>query len=164
MLLDNFQRACQGVAAMNMGGTLVNAVSITSYPTTAAYYSNSARGWYVDVGFSDTPVEHDDYNLSDGNINGASAGLLTYVTGAVTNVLPSIRTCVTTYRNDGNSDVVVKEVGIVGKIAGSTANAPNYNHLITRKVLDTPITVPAGATMSFTYSIDLDFSENASAN
>lgn len=163
MLLDNFQRACQNTAGMNFNGALLNNINIVGNPTNAAYYSVSSYGWYCDVGFGDTAVAHDDYKLADSNAIGESAGALTYVTGQTLITYPSIRMCITTYKNNGSSDVVVKELGLVGKTSNSAANDKSRNHLIARKVLDTPITVPAGATMAFTYSIDMDFSESVSA-
>lgn len=163
MLLENFHKACQGnIAGVNFSG-LTNGgnISIVSYPTTGGWYDNTSYGRYVDVGFGNTSVTKDDYKLA--NSNTIDNRTLTWIASQLTNVTPSITTAITTYRNDTSTDVVVTELGIVIKnINGATR--PNNNYLLARKVLDTPITVPAGATMAFTYSIDMDFSESVSAN
>lgn len=171
MLLENFRRSCYGggnnTAAMpycvDIAGNASNysTLSIASNPGTAGYYSTSGYGWYVNVGYGDTAVDKDDYKLADDNIIDTQA--LTYIGGAVSLTTPSIRTVVTTYRNDSGATVVVKELGLVGKSFNS-ASATNRNVMIARKVLATPITVPNGVTMSFTYSIDLSFTENTSAS
>lgn len=164
MLLDNFQRACQNIAGMNFNGALANNISIALRVTDATHYTTTSYGWYCDVGFGDTAVAHDDYVLADSNAVGSSAGALTFMAGQTLNVYPNIRMCISTYKNNGSDDVVVKELGLVGKTSGNTANNKALNHLIARKVLDTPIVVPAGATMAFTYAIDMDFGENVSAS
>ena len=171
MLLENFRRSCYGGGStaatmpycVDIAGNSSNysALSIVSNPSLAGYYSASGYGWYVNVGFGNTPVDKSDYKLADDNI--MDTQLLTYVTGAVSLASPTIRTVITTYRNDSGSAVVVKELGLVGK-SYNTASQTNRNVMIARKVLDNPITVPNGATMSFTYSIDLNFTENASAS
>ena len=164
MLLDNFYRACQGTTGRNFTGSIQYSVNITSSPTTANYYTVTGTGWYCDVGFDDTPVTHDDYVLGDSNAVGASAGTLTYLSGVTLNTYPSLRTCISVFKNDGDTDVVVKELGMVDHQNNTNPNNSVMNYLIARKVLDTPITVPAGATMAFTYSIDMDFSESTGVN
>lgn len=171
MLLENFRRACYGGGngqtatpyCTDIAGNATNysTLNITSNPGVAGYYSTTGYGWYVNVGYGDTAVDKDDYKLADDNIIDTQA--LTYVGGAVSLTSPSIRTVVTTYRNDSGSPVVVKELGLIGKSYNS-ASATNRNVMIARKVLDTPVTVPNGVAMSFTYSIDLSFTENASAS
>ena len=169
MLLENFRKCCYGGGnaslpyCVDISGVASNysTLNITSNPGLAGYYSTAGYGWYVNVGFGDTAVDKDDYKLADDNI--VDSQLLTYISGAVSLSSPSIRTVVTTYRNDSGSSVTVKELGLVGK-SYNTASAANRNVMIARKVLDTPITVPNGVTMSFTYSIDLSFTENASAS
>ena len=165
MLLENFRTACIGTSVQSKGmdGNFSNysQLAITSNPATASYYSQAGYGWYVNVGYGDTAVDKDDYKLDDDNIIDTNS--LTFVTNAVNNTTPAIRCAITTYRNNTNADVVVKEVGLVGKCY-NTANELRRNVLIARKVLATPITVPANGVMSFTYSIDMDYTENVSAS
>jgi len=165
MLLENFRTACIGttVQSKGMDGNFSNysQLAITDTPAGAGYYTIAAKGWYVNIGYGDTAVDKGDYKLANDNIIDTNS--LTYVTGSVVNTTPSLRCAITTYRNDTASAVVVKELGLVGKCY-SAANELRRNVLIARKVLETPITVPAGATMSFTYSIDLNFTENVSAS
>ena len=165
MLLENFRRCCCNISSMRptyLNGTATTETPITANAANGGNYWSTDRGWYTHVGFGDTAVTKNDYKLANDNI--MDNNLLTQISCSVTNVSPTIRTTITVYKNNGSDDVVVKEMGLVGKTASNAANAPQYNCMIARKVLDTPITVPAGATMAFTYAIDMDFGESVSAS
>lgn len=162
MLLENFHKACQGnISGVNFNGATNGSISITSYPTNGAWYENNVNGRYVDVGFGNTAVSKDDYKLA--NSNTIDNRMLTWLASQAVNASPAISTVIATYRNDTATDITVTEIGLVLKNSTSVSNPVN-NFLIARKVLDTPIVVPSGVTMAFTYSIELDFSESVSAS
>jgi hypothetical protein len=116
-----------------------------------AYYSNTTQGVYVDIGFGDTVPASSDYKLEDSNA--CDTPTLTFISTAVSRGYPDIRNVTTVYRNDTGSAVIVKEVGIVG--TGSQASNNTYNGLLSRTVLDNPITVNAGETMAFTVALEV---------
>ena len=116
-----------------------------------AYYSNSNTGMYVDIGFGNTAPASNDYKLADSNA--CDTPTLTFVSSAVARGYPDIRNVTTVYRNDTGSDVVVKEIGLATK--GSSTNNDAYNGLLSRTVLDTPITVAAGETKAFTIALEV---------
>lgn len=116
-----------------------------------AYYSNSNTGMYVDIGFGNTAPASNDYKLADSNA--CDTPTLTFVSSAVARTYPDIRNVTTVYRNDTGSDVIVNEIGLVTK--GSSSNNDAYNGLLSRTVLDTPITVAAGETKAFTIALEV---------
>lgn len=161
MLLENFHKACQGnIAGVGINGASSSNLNITSYPTNGSWYEAASYGRYVDVGFGETAVTKDDYKLDDSNV--IDNRYLTWLSTVTTNASPAISSVVTVYRNDGNSDIQVRELGLIMKNMNA-ASRPANNILLARKVLDTPITVHVGETMAFTYSIELDFGENVNA-
>lgn len=155
MVLENFIKwtistvlksfANTDIGTNNYGG------NITQFSTYSSYYINSSSGRYVDIGFGDTPETQSDYKLADSNA--CDTPTLTWVSSVESRDYPSIRTVTSTYRNDTGSDVIVKEVGMVTHGGGASNNA--YNALLTRKVLDTPVTVAAGEVKAFTVSLDV---------
>lgn len=159
MLTENFRLSCNSQYCTGFDGTSSGAFSITANYGTAGWYGTTSYGWYCDVGFDDTAETSNDYKLGDSNAFETTK--LTYMTGSVLINAPAIRTVITVYKNETENDVIVKELGLIGK-ARNYSTSPAINVLVARKVLDIPITVPAGATMAFTYEIDIDFSESLS--
>jgi len=128
--------------------------NITNYSNAVnCYYTNNLRGSYVDVGFGNTPETADDYKLA--NSNAIDTPKLTFISnGFVTaGTYPYIRNLTTTYSNDTENYVTITEVGYVQKAA--QASNGGYNCLLTRTVLDTPIFVPAGKSVSVTITMEI---------
>lgn len=173
MLLENFKRSCYGGGNAATGNTPwcvdiagnqsnYSTLNFTSNPTTANYYSTSGYGWYVNVGFGDTAEDKDDYKLAVDNIVDSNLAL-TFVSSSINYKSNAFRSVVTNYVNNSGSDLTVKEIGLIGK-SYTTANETRRNVMIARKVLDTPVVVPAGASVSLTYSLELDWSESVSVS
>lgn len=154
MVLSNYMNACraQNMKSIGNGNASTGHGTLTSSNVTGGYYNVSGTGGWVDVGYGDTAVSESDYKMADSNsYGGTQVGALTWVSTSFVNQNPYLKCYTTVYRNDGADSVTVKELGICGKIA-TTANY-NYTILVARKVLDTPVVVPAGATVAFTYGI-----------
>lgn len=157
MILENFIAwisnsitpiAFSGVAvSLNNIGSNIAGGSLNA----GAYYSNSNNGMYVDVGFGNTAPASNNYKLEDSNA--CDTPTLTFISSAVARSYPDMRNVTTVYRNDAGSDVVVKEIGLVTK--GNGTNNDAYNGLLSRTVLDTPVTVSAGETKAFTIALEV---------
>ena len=102
------------------------------------------------VGSNDTPVTSGDYTFNEGNLG------LTKVTSSGTNNSSEasyannyIASFSATFRNDTNSDIIVKELGLIGN-----TNGQGYINLamIARDVID-PITIAPGEVYTFTMYI-----------
>lgn len=124
------------------------------YLYTGAYFANSQSGMYVDVGFGNTPETSGDYKLSDSNAIGDNAGKLTWISSVPSTKYPALRTVISSYRNNTGEDVTIREIGIATK--GGSINQPTYNVLLTRKVLESPVVVHPGETVTFTEAIELE--------
>lgn len=148
-------------AAKNINGTNTSAMSTSSVAFInsfcgnamigiSANYNNLSPGnGLLDVGFEDTPVSESDYILADGNAT--SARLTVVARGKNTATLGEICNVYTNFRNDGNTSVIVKEIGLYGNPTGSSSSGGNNTALLCRKVLDAPVTIAPGETYSFNY-------------
>lgn len=136
------------VQTAQVGGSIVAAVNNVN-----AYYSNTASGSYVDVGFGNTPESQSDNKLAISNA--VDSPTLTFISnGFVANgTYPYLRNLTTTYANNSGNDVTITEIGYVQK--GGQASNAGYNALMSREVLDTPILVPSGQQVSITISFEL---------
>lgn len=120
-------------------------------PDHVAPNSPGSNGMSLVFGDGNTAPTKSDYWLSGNRVN------LTYVSGAYS-THPDPRpnagemlSYVFVFRNDGNSDVVVKEVGLAYWHQGfSSAYGPC---LITRTVLSQPKTIKAGHQYAFTVTV-----------
>lgn len=102
---------------------------------------------YISLGTGDTPATNTDYKL-DSVVN------LTFVNGTITyNTGNSLFIVSSNYRNDTESSVTIKELGF--GLGYHQANGNGTSALISRSVLDTPVTINAGETYAFTYSIEI---------
>lgn len=57
-----------------------------------------------------------------------------------------------TYKNNTGSDITVKEIGLMAAVGQAGAN---YHILLTRDVLNTPVTIPAGQERAFTVHVGI---------
>lgn len=111
-------------------------------------------GACVVVGFGDTAEAPDDYGLADGNYNNARLAVANY--GKNTFVPGDIISIYAGYTNNTGSNVIVKELGIIGNPTGnSQASGGNNVCLLFRKVLETPVTIAPGETYIFSYRVKL---------
>lgn len=113
------------------------------------YHNFDAGSSYLEVGFGDTAVTAADYDLADSNLSNPK---LTCVASGKNS--PNGTDLINTYanfRNDGSSNVVVKEIGVVGVF--NSQSSINAAALMYRKVLDTPVTIAPGETYNFNYKI-----------
>lgn len=112
------------------------------------YNSDNGMGCKVVVGTGDTAPTASDYAL-------ASSASLTHV-GTIANTLANnqAKNITSTYRNDGESAVTIKEVGIN---CYTTFRYMEYcNILFARKVLETPVTIQPGEQYTFTYLVAMN--------
>ena len=73
-----------------------------------------------------------------------------------------IYTCTQTVRNDGTNNVIINTVGIFMSRQPNTTSVARY--LITKTLLDTPVTVAPGETKTITITVNLkSFVENVNA-
>lgn len=159
MILKNFMNWIQNnvsytsfaggnVSQGSMGGNITgNANNVN------CYYSTGVGGSYVDVGFGNTPATENDYKLA--NSNAVDTPTLTFISNGyvAAGTYPYIRNLTTTYSNDSANDVTITEIGYAQK--STAVNASGSNVLLVREVLDTPILVPAGKTVSVTITMEV---------
>lgn len=116
------------------------------------YYTASALGWFLDVGFGSTSPTFNDYKLE--NSNSMDNAVLTHVNGQVFNTANvDIKAVQSTYKNNTENNVTVTELGIIGK--NSNANSKAGCVLIARVVLNDPVTIPPGGICAFQYRIQV---------
>lgn len=125
---------------------------------TSGSYGNYGQGKvWLDVGYGETAETPSDYRLADGNISNTlltatASGVNTHAASPTQRMFFSVYT---TFQNNGNSDVIVKEVGVYGN---PSTNGYAYNTntvLLCRKVLDNPITIAPGESYNFTYQLKI---------
>lgn len=159
MILKNFLNWIQNNASYTnfAGGNIMQSYmggNITSYSNNVnSHYSTAPVGSYVDVGFGNTPVTESDYKLA--NSNAVDTPTLTFISNGYVaqGTYPYIRNLTTTYSNDTGNDVTITEIGYAQKY--DSANSSANNVLLVREVLDTPIVVPAGKTVSVTITMEI---------
>lgn len=147
----NQERAIKNLAGDTTATYPVVSIWMAMCGTSNEYHRYHEGYSYLEVGFGDTAVTSDDYNLADSN---ATNPKLTCVASGKNN--PNGADLINTFanfRNDGASNVVVKEIGVVGHIASSSSASVSNVALMYRKVLDTPVTIAPGETYNFNYRI-----------
>lgn len=162
MIVNNFSYVCscnvKGATCLNKDNA---AVVFTSTPSsscigsdTFSYYkATTGSSWYLDVGFGNTSEAATDYKLADSNLFDNS-GLLDFDSGHMVGELPYIKKVVQTMVNNTNDTITVTEVALMVRVGASVAN--NVLHcMVARKVLDTPVSIPAGSYATFSYGIKL---------
>lgn len=106
-------------------------------------------GFTLFIGTGDTPVTLNDYKL-DNNI------ALDVLSASCIHNTDGTTVITRTFKNSTEDEVIIKELALyifVGlNYSGST---PQPHVMIGRKVLSTPVTIPASASYTFTWTIDL---------
>lgn len=113
--------------------------------------SNSAG---VLFGNGDTPPTMEDYKLSGDIISDFTYSAA--ISKDSTDNGVSI-TATYTITNTSSSEIVIKEIGVVGKLVSSNYSGPQYIGLLDRTVLDTPVTIPAGGVGQVVYTITFNY-------
>lgn len=110
--------------------------------------ANHAReaGFTLFVGEGATPETSEDYKLD-------SPLVLTVTSASCIQNSQGTVTVARTFQNNTQNEVTVKEKGLY--IFSYYNNQNSYAVMIGRKVLDTPVTIPIGASYTFTTTIDM---------
>lgn len=99
-----------------------------------------------------TPATKDDYNLS--NVSNSITSSFTINVGYDENGSPYAQYAII-FNNTSNSDVTITEIGFFKDVS---SDSTPYLAMIWRKVLEEPITIPAGT--SFNYNIKWSMNMN----
>ena len=131
---------------VNGGTPYGGAITLDYYPFNNFGITNNVGGMYGQtfllVGSNDAPATYDDYRLN--LITGLTGISVTeFQTGLIENETVFENVIKVIYTNSNSSSVTIKEIGAYYDCAGNTSN--NYQMLIYREVLETPIEVPPGA-------------------
>lgn len=158
MLLNNYKQLVRMTGSQSASYTTLSGSSTGINSNDYAHGIFCATGWnYVlggrgnvalDVGFDDTPETAADYAWN-GNLKNPQ---LSYLSGGVLNKsLGDIISLYAIFKNNSGSNVVVREIGMLGNCGGGTTES--YFGLWIRKVLETPVTIAPGESYSFQYTL-----------
>jgi hypothetical protein len=107
------------------------------------------------VGASDAAVNINQYDLVSKILHGAGAGQLFYGANTVDSLSETSSTftfrVVRSMTNQSGGSVTVREIGLFIKL--STSPGDIYVSMLARDVLSSPITVPAGSTLTVRYIV-----------
>lgn len=144
-------------SAVQMGNassslTLIYAVMGFSVASPGSVLSMGQGYTAMDVGFGDTPESENDYKLENGNTESNLLQVVSY--GRNSTALGDLLNLYANFRNNGASNVVVKEIGIYGNPTNAGASSGGIRTvLLYRKVLETPVIIAPGETYSFIYNV-----------
>lgn len=109
---------------------------------------------FIEVGTGDTPANIEDYTLEEPN---AVSGKLNCLSQSnMTREDCDMCAGQGIFRNDGNDDVIIKEIGLCGSKPSQTCESYNDCILFFRSILDVPVTIKPGETYLFTLRINLN--------
>lgn len=158
MLLQNFVKSHQNGVTFQYdfsnGGGLTNASNLwydaaTSFKSMKrAAFGSSGNFVYLALGSGNTAPTFTDYTVTD------VTAQLTFVSGSLAKINENMIISVSqTFRNDTESAITVKEIGF--GFGQQSNQGQSVGILLTRSVLETPVTIGAGESYSFTYSIEV---------
>jgi hypothetical protein len=128
---------------------------VSSYSTYLGVGVGAGELVGIVVGASDAPVTIGQYDLVSKILHGTGTGQLFYNANAVEALSdtssPYTFRVVRTMTNQSGGSVTVREIGLFIKL--STSPGDIYVSMLARDVLTTPITVPAGSTLTVRYII-----------
>lgn len=142
----------------NMDGSAtsyqVPLANLSAYNSSCTYGGIGGSACHVMIGAGTTTPTKSDYDLADTSIIGtdkmkpiAQTAVYSDSTGA---------SITTSWQNMSGSAITVKEVGLAYKHSnGGGEYNKAHNILISRKVLDNPVTINSGETYIFTYNIKI---------
>lgn len=149
----------------NADGGSLNVAATGIYPLSSFVNVNNTpgKGLYniLVVGSNDTPVSYDDVKIN--LISGLTGVSITDTQGVLNedeNIFENVLKVV--YNNGNNESVIIKEIGVYQGVSGTYATTA-WQTLLYREVLETPIEVPSGAsvTISFTKRVSLNTNQPA---
>lgn len=115
-----------------------------------SYGGSADQGVTVVLGAGDTAATPNDYALSNDITTN-----LTYLSGIASPAGDGVITSITqTYQNSTGAAVTIKEIGLLVGVGYNWQSGGFI--LMTRKVLDAPVTIPDGKTYSFNITIALN--------
>lgn len=128
-----------------------DSISFAGADPQSVTYLSSITSQGVKFGDGDTPVTFNDYKLSGNLIRTISVTKIQQHSADVAG--EKVFQMVYTLTNTSDTDVTIKEIGIVC----SAYYASNYSHtiLIERTVLDSPVTISPASVGQITYTIKL---------
>jgi len=105
------------------------------------------------IGTGDTPWDKDQYCLAN-QITGdvVTHGNMEVEDGTEGEVEPYVR-LKRTFTNNSGSDITIKEVGLFFNYYLLTTTETNYSYMVIRDVLETPMTLLSGGTITIKYEI-----------
>jgi hypothetical protein len=144
---------------LNTGGAAATNGTITlKSGDTALHYLNTTvnnNAYGLILGTSAEPFHIDDFSLSSTIASGNGSGQLYYQACSRNATYdPTDKTIRTTIRrgfnNNSGATIVVREAGLVANLQTGASSA---NFLMSRDVLDTPVSVPHGGLLTVTYTL-----------
>ena len=123
----------------------------TQTQTPAQILTLSSNYCCLEIGYGDTPESASDYNLADPDylntkLTCVAFGRSTINTGDILHIYSH-------FKNNGGSNVTVREVGVFMNPSTSTSTGGNNVVLSFRKVLESPVTIAPGETYAFDYNV-----------
>lgn len=164
MVLNNFAKMCAGAAYSNSGNNIIytnEAGSSWTYNYNIAeafktqrardsYYGSGDSGVTIVLGTGNTAPTKTDYALESDITT-----TLTYLSGVTSPLGDGVIGSVTqNYQNNTSSAVTIREIGLLLGVAYQWQGGGFV--LVTRKVLDNPVTIQPGKTYSFNITISLN--------
>jgi hypothetical protein len=114
------------------------------------------QNWRVMVGKSDRPVNVEDVYLWDRILHGSGDGLLSHGTVSIsplTTDKPTSRFTISQpFTNAGTVPIDVSEIGVLASFADN-GQSNGQGFTIVRDTLETPVSIPAGKTLSVDYEL-----------
>lgn len=161
MLLYNAQTGLQANSnkAKIMNGTTYSGMlqlTVLSATQNGSHYCGSANGSYVLIGAGDTDVDFNDYDLADTDSIIPSDGTKMRDVSASASWNSSTGATVSSvWTNFSDAPITVKEVGLVYKFTTGNPYSKGTGILLARSILETPVTIGAGESYAFTYSVSV---------
>lgn len=109
--------------------------------------STKKEGVFIAYGNGTTIATSNDYNLESEITDLTLLGNSVFITDNGYVVTSSIK-------NTSNEDIIVKELGLFETSNGKDIHEARLTFMLTRNVLETPITIKAGETKTFTITIN----------
>jgi hypothetical protein len=137
-------------------GFVNRSIRYTSHNEPGTYMAYSFQNWKVIVGKSNKPVRVDDVYLWDRIMHGSGDGYLSHgnvSVSALTTDKPTSRFTISQpFTNTGTVPIEVSEIGVICSFADN-GNSNGQGYAIVRDTLNSPVSIPAGKTLSVDYEL-----------
>ena len=156
MVTQQFTNWLANHSFKNLANTSASPNSSTAgtalFATTYSYKSPTAK--WIDVGFGNSVERNTDYNLADAN--SAHEYLICISQSAVAKQNGEIYSAEAVFKNEGNSPINVKEIGMfIGSVSSAT-NAYTDCLMVGRDLLSDTVQIQPGDSYKFTYQVSLN--------